>query len=465
MAMEHLKTALLWVLILTSVGLTYSIWTFQPDFSPLDSSGTIESPDIGVEKSHVDLLIPESITIHENEERYWLEPEEERFTSQMEALLDVEFERVVDYPRSGVPVLNQPARAIDYKFHSPIPGSTINELFDFGEETIAITSVDRIYITRSTTSANGEVIARFISTEDEEIYQAETNLNNDQLVAMYEGERDHMYEARGVSFDEENLYGDYAYLPVEPLTMRKLTYSWNSISEQDMRAVMFSDPDLVQEYPRGPTTRMYSDGSRFLEVTRRSSGNVMKFEHQRTGTFDENETETHVLEDALDFINLRGGWTDHYGVDAWHHGFIDSVTYRMHVDGLPVLGGSANQDLYYTKEITRAGNEINKYERPLFRLDGQFNQDEPIALPPLDEMMSYLEEMEDFDTDSIEGIRFGYFMDSSTSSFMIFSPDWFIKRGNWQRFSDIEDEYEERLLEEEEEEEEEDNDEEMEEES
>ncbi|RNA67994.1 YycH family regulatory protein [Alteribacter keqinensis] len=442
MAMEHFKTVLLWILILTSVGLTYSIWTFQPDYSPLGSSETIESPDIGEQKSFSNFLMPESITVHENDIHYWLAPGEERFMTQIEAILDFEYERVLDISRREVPQLNQPARALDFKFKSPIPGDVINELFDFGEQSMGITSVDRIYLSRSNTSSASEVVARFISYADEEIYQVDANISYEQLVALYEGEREHLYEAEGLEF-EEGTYGNYAYLPLEPPPMRELTYNWDSTSEQDMRTVMFSDPDFVTEYQRGATVRMYSDGSRFLEITRRGSGNVMKFEHQRTGTFDEDETDTHVLIDALDFINTRGGWTESYTIDEWQHGFNDTVLYRLNMDELSVLAGSSNQDLYFTKEITRSGSQITKYERPLFRLDGQFDQDKVTPLESLQEVQSYLEQMEEFDPRSIEDMRIGYYMDSS-SNFMIFYPDWFIKRGNWQRFSEIREEYENR---------------------
>ncbi|UTW70608.1 hypothetical protein KHA80_10775 [Anaerobacillus sp. HL2] len=38
---EHIKTTILWILILLSVFLTYQIWTFQPNYGILENTGVL----------------------------------------------------------------------------------------------------------------------------------------------------------------------------------------------------------------------------------------------------------------------------------------------------------------------------------------------------------------------------------------------------------------------------------------
>ncbi|WP_096437972.1 YycH family regulatory protein [Alteribacter populi] len=444
MAIEHFKTALLWVLILTSVGLTYSIWTFQPEFSPLEPQDSIESPEIGEEAGIENLVTPSSIVVHDDDLHYWLEPDEIRFQAQMDALTEIEFQKPRDISISRVPLLNQEDRAVDYTFSAPIPKEVMESMFNFEDDFFPLESVDRIYLSQSNTSSRSEILARFISFEEESIVQADTNLTAGNLAALYEGEQNHLYLAEGISF-EEGLF-NYAYLPEDPPSMKKLTFNTSPISEQSFIRIFFSDPDFVQTYSRGSREQSYTDGTRFLNVSLSTLGNVFEYNYPVVRD-NADENENHIVTTALDYVNAHGGWTESYTMDNWQHTDItETIRYRLLMEQFPVLNGSANQDLYFTKEVARTGTQFERFERPLFKLDSDpLGNDDMVQLEPLDDVLDFLSSSELFDEEDVANIRIGYYMDN-TGSLVIFSPSWFVyMNGQWSTFDELVEREEEYL--------------------
>ncbi|PYZ96227.1 hypothetical protein CR205_17870 [Alteribacter lacisalsi] len=452
MIIEHIKTACLWVLILSSVTLTYSLWTYQPEYSTLGSAEPIETPEIGEERNASDILMPKSITVHDGTDRLWMEPGGDRYSSQMSSLRDISFGRPIAESRQNIPSMYKHEHALDFRFSTPIPARMMEQLFDFDlgeEESFPLENIDRIHL-----SANGdsdfdsEVVARFISYSEGEVRKAETGLSESGFRALYESESDALYAAEGEVFGNMR-DGEYAYLPIEPPNMEEYTtHLNNSIRSEDYKQLLFSDPSTVLEYSTNVSNTSYQDGNRFLTFSRQGSGpDIMKFEYPVSG--DPDESSRSMASASLNFLNSHGGFTDDFYLDdVTEYVNRDRAVYRLAMDETPVLGGSSRESLYYTKLVERSGEQITRYDRSLYRLDENYQEAGTMtSLESLDYVRNFIASAETIVDEDAGEIRIGYHMDSNTGALIIFSPSWFINvNGQWftlEQLEDTEEEYQE----------------------
>ncbi|TMW72031.1 YycH family regulatory protein [Alteribacter natronophilus] len=444
MIIEHIKTACLWVLILSSIGLTFSIWTYQPEYTTLGTSDPVELPEIGEEQSQAEIMLPKSITVHQGTERYWMEPGQERYTSLFNALREISFGQPAAESRANIPSIYSHEQAVEYRFSSPMPAGLMEELFDFEleeDETFSLENVDRIHL--SVDSGNefeSDVVARFVSSEDEEVLKAETGLSESAFSALYESEEDALHLAEAIEFGSINR-GEYTYLPVDPTGLERFTVTADTdVNGEDFKEFLFNDLSTVLLYRRGE----YQDGNRFLSISDEGRIGIMRFEHPSSG--EAGESRRSMTADSLNFLNSHGGFTNHFYLDSVTEYFNrERAVYRLAMNEMPVLGGTSDESLYYTKIVERSGDQISRYDRSLFRLEeDSYEGGDAVQLPSLDEVQEFLDNAEGMSEREVTDIRIGYHMDSDTAALIIFSPEWFIEYNNqWRMLGDLKEEEEE----------------------
>ncbi|MBU9710903.1 YycH family regulatory protein [Evansella tamaricis] len=436
---EHIKTVILWLLIISSVFLTWMIWTYQPEYKVLESSETsfIESERIGEERTISSFLIPSQIVIHEEEDQYWLQPLEETYQEIMENVRNIEVDQLIP-TYTKPPSMDNQYKGIELIFSQKLHKSWLQRIVNMNEIDIPLETIDRILIYVNEKSTDPEVIIRFISFEEEMMYQGNTQISENQLQSYHTGFENELYvPVRALDFNMnlESSYRKINYVPSEGFSMKGYTYfSVNSINPDSFKQALFGDPEFVKHYFQG-NDEVYTDGNRIMYVVENS--NVLRYAHPRSGSTLTIQ-EGNVVEDSIDFINGHSGWTDKYRVDYWNHSnLIDQVIFRMTMNGLPVLGINNNRVEYYTMELRRDVNQITEYTRPLFTMEEEdyVPLELEFNIPSYDRIMEIIEESETIEIDQIEDIKIGYFMEKR-QSFTTFKPSWFVKeRDRWKLVS------------------------------
>lgn len=54
MSYEHIKTIILTILVATSALLTWNLWTYQPNFEPIEKANTVQEVTIAEKRSESD---------------------------------------------------------------------------------------------------------------------------------------------------------------------------------------------------------------------------------------------------------------------------------------------------------------------------------------------------------------------------------------------------------------------------
>lgn len=436
--LEYVKTIILWALILTSVVLTWFVWTYQPAYDELGETDTdyIEIEDIGESKSFSELIYPNTVIRHEQEEMYWVHPAGDNYLELLEAASEIELQDMRSAGTSHIPDLDRSFDGIEMIFDEPLQGDWLQYIFDIEEEEILINSIDRIVIAESAEENDAEVSVRFIDMEEEEIYESDTSLSVSQLLSFTQGisiERTEV-EARIFQEEEDSSFQPVRYVAAEPIMERVYTYETTNISPDGFIQTLFSDPDYVRQYFQEGQSSSYTDGTRMMDML--EGGSVLHYV-QPDLTSAGQQPSSSVVRASQEFVNGHFGWTDDFYATAWNEsGMDDSAEFTMHVEGMPVFDASSDNDYHYTISLLRSGSEIIEYTRPMFQLDTTpFEIDTNVELPAFAELEQYIEDEDLFPAGTIEDARIAYYM-SRQNSFAVFEPSWFVQaRGQWHRIT------------------------------
>ncbi|ADU32531.1 YycH family regulatory protein [Evansella cellulosilytica] len=433
---ENIKTFILWVLIITSVLFTWQIWTYQHDYNFINETEYYESEQIGEERSLEELIQPKQVITHEEDNSFWIQPTNNHYLLLMEELKQVNIQEIRRGSNSFARTIND-VQGIELLFSHEIKGEWIHRFFEMDqEEPFPMEGLDRIIIFINEQSSETEVSVRFMSTSEDVLYQANTNLSATSLISLYEQYEDThktLVEERSLLGSAGGLY-TVNYMPVEEVEANKYFYTATELSIEAFKNGLFNDPEFVKQYSLG-NDEVFADGIRMMSVE--NDGYLLKY-GQTSQSLQPGAGERSIVDASIDFINGHAGWTGNYQLDQWRDSLInDRVTYRLHVKGLPTLSTNfSNQDIL-TFNITRQGSQISEYVRPLFHFENEDLFDghyDTVTLPSYDDLISIIEQKEILETSNIEDARIGYYMRIAT--YVFFEPSWFVKeRGSssWRR--------------------------------
>ncbi|MDG5789431.1 two-component system activity regulator YycH [Evansella sp. AB-P1] len=427
---EHMKTIALWILIILSVVLTMQIWTFQPDYEIIPQSDYFQSEAIGEERSIKESLKPNQIYIHEEDQSYWLNPTNYSYDNILENLqgirIDYLYQGADSYANSLYDV-----EGIELYFPNRFKIEWVETMLDVNfDQDISLNTIDRFLLFVNDRSINTEVSIRLISTSDQSFYQGNTNLSINQLKTLYNQFLHQIVAVETNSMIQRNNVYERNYVPNESFELNEYSYFLERFTEDAFVQSLFSDPESVKHYSQGNQENAYTDGNRLLNII--ENGDVLRYIHPSNNQRVRGDRS--ILEASNDFINGHSGWTDDYRLDRWQEGSInDRAFYTLFVDGLPIMGSLDNASEHYSIQITRSGNQISEYVRPLFQLDENPFGTTIRTLPSFEIFLDIIEEIETVQIERVEDITIGYYMRKQGASLVIFEPAWFVKeRGTWK---------------------------------
>ncbi|AOM81433.1 YycH family regulatory protein [Salisediminibacterium beveridgei] len=430
---EWMKTTLLFTMILTSIVLTWFLWTYQPEYETLDDPGTsyIEIDDIGESKSLYEVIFPREIIAHDRDEVEYLIPGDAFYEDILQEVLDTEFNYLTERSESFAPHMDHRFTGLEFVFNEALPMEIVYDILDFEDENLPFENLDRLRIVDNPSAIGQDVVAQFIDMEAEAVYESDIDMSIGLLEELLtEGNEDQRIEAERYVFGNQDhrAFQVVRYLPVERFGMQRFTYETIDLSTQSFRQVLFSDPEFVKNYYQGDDYQSYTDGNRMMNIL--DEGMVLEF-IQPESFERRTESQSPVLEDALQYVNGHAGWTGDYFWDHTNEGdeYQESV-FRMHMNHLPVLSGNVPTDDHFSISVRRSGTQITKYKRPLFQLTEEpFEMDTAAQLQGADQLFDQIEDYEPYDLRDVTDVRVGYHM-TRHRSFAVFEPVWYANVGS-----------------------------------
>ncbi len=427
---ESIKTTILWLLICLSIFLTWNIWTFQPEYDILNVD-YIDNTMIGEEKSLVQVIRPKQLVVHQDEVSYMVKESTDIFHQLYANLQDV----VIDqYTISNLnPAAPIEVNGVEVIFPLPMPSEIIRELLPLREaDDVLFTDVDRLILFINEDKEPNRVYIKLYSSVERLSVTGRTNLDLEEFKAdflnMEKQDLVSVFLYRVAMSASSNK--SIVYLPVEEVEINSLTYMTEVIAPEQLKQVLFNDPNNVKHYMHPNGDESFTDGSRMVNIVQ--NGDILRYINPGSIEIAE-RSNRHMINSSIDFLNSHGGLTTGYYIDHLSStSGNDEIVYRLTVNQLPVLAARPSQleRLYEMRIFRSEGNQIEQYVRSLFRLnEDPLNIKKTVTLPSGYALSAAIEQIEDFNSYALRDIAIGYVMEKR-QSFIIFEPSWFILYNN-----------------------------------
>ncbi|MFC4077264.1 YycH family regulatory protein [Salinithrix halophila] len=376
---ESIKSVLLTVLILTSFVQSGILLYSSPSYEErLDSTFTdpqkIGSQEFEKQGIH-QLAAPGQILLHEDGEHRQVSigPENKDYRRLLEKLHLTRFKELQEVTPSAKDwdeLLNE-KRGVELRFNRNLPPDTMQAFFSSDLEKLNLDSISRVWFYDDPKSK--QLFVRFISDETGETVQGKASLNAfDDWMGLAKGQDAARLAAiLPAKAKEGKKAPDPLYLPEAPLPVKGYTYPLKEIRIDDLKQVLFQDPDLAKQILELDNSKIYTDSNRTLQHNTKADTIVYNRPDPATA-------KTSTLAEQLDlintFMNRHGGWTGNFLLDEVQED-PDQKTpflrFRLYTRNLPIYWEGGEKTSPATIRLAAVNKGVTSYERSLWYLAPQ----------------------------------------------------------------------------------------------
>lgn len=424
---EIIKSIVLFLLIALSITLTFSIWTYTPNFPTIDQKPTV---DISISnRAAIDNVIkPYKSTFH-FEDTFTGTTDSDDIEHILKAMKSWTISDVVlkdqNFDAAKLNLLLHKRNSFTLYYHAEIPLPVFEDLVKIDEINVPPTSFDRIIVEWN--SSNTTLDMHFVSSLHKWRYSAQVHVPDMQKFNQSLLLRGKNFSAYTEVKTNEN---QILIIPVNPLEVIRNTYYQDSIPPSRFRDALFNDPNAVRRSQVGPNLEEFQDDHARMSIN--TDKKILDYVHPTAKT-NEVSIPSDLLLDVFDYINEHGGWSNEYRLTNINP-LSRTVKFQLHVHGLPVFSDSTSTMI----EQVWGDERVFRYKRPYYILESNLpSETETISLPSGVDVANMLMESDEIDGSLVDEIIPGYFMkyDTNPNLFML-EPSWFYRvRGNWIRFS------------------------------
>ena len=429
---ENFKAILLNILVVTSLFLTWQIWTFEPDYQK--ETDPKEASPVGVEEVDINQVVkPNQIVYHKNNQYFTsfnsetINPFYTTFISgtKIKSLTtENDFENASKIDNS-----------VELIFPTLLSSNVLKKLISVPKDDIPLEKFDRIIIPSVANGENNEII--FLNSLRQEGMRAAVEVSSG-MKKWYE-DNFAFSDIKNAATEEQIIRAKsfqvkkdmpVFYIPIQKQVIPTYEVSTDELAnEQNFIEALFPEQDRVEKSSFNIST-LYTDGSRDLTF---SENKYMVFKNppSTTGRYVDNEA---PILNAYGFINKHFGFRindfseEDYLLSEWASSSkteTDQMTFRLNTEGYPVFS-SFSEDLDEINVIVK-NNEVSTYKRMLKNIQ-YANPIDELPLPGYDEVLSLLSEGS-FKQSEITNITIGFTIDRSLNQSQEFTlvPQWYIK--------------------------------------
>ncbi len=437
--LEQTKTIVLIVLVLMSVTLTFSIWSYHPNYEKVDKTNAI---DISMEQKRQisEVVQPYRLLVNQNGD--WTGTAD---TSDMTRV----FDELKKWELSDVSAVSNNFsisklndlmlldNRLIFQFDSEVPMPIFQNVLPIIGKKVPEVSFDHMIISWSSLNQDdvpaNELTVFFSNAKQKQLYRAKIKIQNEKTF-----EKKILSELKNypsytpIQRDDTNTL----FLPTEPQKMKQYKYLISSTSIDDFKGALFLTPKIVKMSPDNKEgVDRYSDDKSIMTIDRENY--KVNFVDSTANENQENIQKTNLIMNTFGFINQHGGWTGDYRYSSVDYN-AQKVDYQLYIENLPVY----ETDLGTTKIETYWGNgRIYRYNRPTYKLAYlPQEKNKQIELLSGEKVIQKLMASQSIDFNEIAALRVGFTMkkDVKRSSIYLFEPTWFYKvDGQWHSIDEI----------------------------
>lgn len=423
MTRERFKNVLLTLLILLSVFFSWTLWTFQPNFSFIDQSPYLQETAIQ-EKLDPEIIVqPTRMLLHTDDQHYGT-TDPNLIAGAVHDVKKWEISKIEDISARITDInhfLEAPSR-VELIFNNTLPVSYYENFLNIGDKKpTKNVEFDRIVI-----GVEGSYQGLyFVSTNNRKVLEAK--VVDKEVLATFEKEyteNTDMYTSyKAVKLNK----GKNLYLPAEKTTIKKYKYYVKLLSAEGFKNALFDDPSVIKREVIEQGTE-YQDGSRLLRIMNQT----MMLTYNNPSQSNSVYTSDDALQKSIEFINSHAGWDRRYryASELENH----EVKFQLYMEGLPVFNDSGLSEIV----VDWGQDGVKKYKRPYFAFDWQLPDSEAgeLQLRSGQDAYEYLSDQKPGIADKVDDMRIGYGLklDSEQKDIIVIEPAWYyLADGYWKR--------------------------------
>lgn len=426
MNFERAKSIILIILVGTSIFLTWSIWTYEPEYDLFEQSSEFIKIKSDVQIVS-DVIKPVSILFHGNGQHFQTsnpaeinEMEKEFSQLRFSGIKEVSVKRL---QRKFDDFVHEDG-SIEIEFSDDIPISLYKTVLNITDKEVPEFSFDRIIIKQKDISGN-ESAVYFVSYDQEEIYQGMVNSKKlrNFMDSFYRGSYDKHPEYTAETINSKRTL----FVPENPVKINRLEYYIDYLDIGDLKSALFINPKYVRQEPVS-VGEEYTDGTRLMTVNKDNYLISYINPAQKSKLFG---SSSDLLQKSIDFINDHAGWENNNYRFAYMSENEPRVVFRLFVNGYPTFNESGMTEI----EQIWGKEEIYSYDRPYFKLDSVLpSVGSPETLQSGKEVVNQLKSKDNIDFNSVEDISIGYKLNKSLDSKLVtlvtLEPTWYYRVGD-----------------------------------
>lgn len=427
---EHVKTVVLTLLVLLSIALTFSIWTYTPNYKVIEKNETETTEvTIGQKKKIEDVLNPYKVIFHQNNQwngtvsasviddlmglfKHW----KVNTFSQVDSNMTVEELNDLMHQKNSFTLF----------FMGNIPFPTLQSIMPFENNELPEVSFNRIIVDWDMYQSK-ELQYYFVNTEDMYVYRATVEMPNPSHFIEKVIDPSKEYEA----YQEiQRQATPSLYVVDEKLETIQYTYYIDEIKLELFKNVLFADPSIVQRNVESIQSEKFTDGMSLMTVDTVSKSLNYVYPAAESSNYIE---PSKLLRSSFDFINEHGGITADYRY-AWMNEENHQIDYQLFLQGLPVT----SDETLTSMSTTWGDNRIFRYKRPYYALDMDITSEKEVTiLLSGRKIVEQIQQSNSVTLSDLDELMVGYYLSKNDNQNLFkLEPSWFyVHDGNWIRIT------------------------------
>ncbi|WP_169864723.1 YycH family regulatory protein [Sutcliffiella halmapala] len=434
MKYENIKSLILTILVLTSLVLTWNLWTYQPAFDYTGNEKLLKEVKISSKQEVGNIIRPAQMIFHYEEIHYGTTDSQEisRLAKEMEkwSIYDVNATSMYIEEKDFTSFMHGVGK-MEIIFPDKIPLPTLRYLTDFSDEEIPNLTIDRMMIDLNSEADRAEPIIYLVNYQDRRVYSAKVHsMSIATLKNVFYQTAVRYSEYAAIKAEESR----FIFVPKDPVEMMKMHYLSDTINPEDFKDALFDVPSVVTK-DQMTSGEVYTDSSRIMSVDR--SYSLLQFVNTIAADMS-NAADFNVIERSIEFVNEHSGWTkDKFLFAHWNQSESahESAIFRLYVGDYPVFN---REGLTEITQVWR-NNEMYSYSRPIFELGVPiYNVQQNVLLPSASETEQELLALPNFDIKKLRDIKIGYELKRDLANpnqvVFILEPIWVYQYGDsWNK--------------------------------
>ncbi|WP_163102563.1 YycH family regulatory protein [Peribacillus alkalitolerans] len=424
MNVESIKSVILTVLVLLSVLLTWSIWTYQPKLDQIEQTQYME---VAISKQEPESIVRPTQILYHHDTHYGTSDEKEIEKTMVE-ILKWNLDDIKDISQS-IPdrdFLNfvHGKGKTEIKFSGKVPLGIYKKIIRINEKVVPEFKFDRIVIN----TLKGQDSLYFVAYNEKKVFRANVNVS---LLESFK--KDFYTNAHRYPKYESFKLTDSKMLFLPKELDKFLPYKYYPIDrgkKEKFRDALFSDPSIVkQDYLPQVEKEVYTDGSSLMKVNYNTM--MIEYINPTKGKNIPSQSDD-LLQKSIDFVNDHAGWEDDYRFAELSEAEQKTV-FRLFLEGLPVF----NEDGMSEIVQVWSKDEISQYTRPYYSLGFPLPSEiKDNVLPTGKEAFEEVASMRNFDRNLLDDLVVGYKLsrDPLEQKIISLEPAWYYRYdGAWNR--------------------------------